>query len=131
MVEGLPERYDVITTFDVVHDAVDPIGLFRAVRKALKDDGSYIVLEIACSDRLEENLGPLGTVKIWDQPVLLHDFFPGRRRRRSGHHGPAGTQVTGNDGCRRLQQRPPCLARQFQHPLRGHSLAVSGETYIV
>ena len=63
VVEGLPERYDVITTFDVVHDAVDPIGLVRAVRKALKDDGSYIVLEIACSDRLEENLGSLGTIK--------------------------------------------------------------------
>ena len=63
VVEGLPERYDVITTFDVVHDAVDPIGLVGAARKALKDDGSYIVLEIACSDQLEENIGSSGTVK--------------------------------------------------------------------
>ena len=63
VVEGLPELYDVITTFDVVHDAVDPMGLVGAVRKSLKDDGSYIVLEIACSDQLEENLGSSGTVK--------------------------------------------------------------------
>ena len=63
VVEGLPEPYDVITTFDVVHDAVDPIGLVGSVRKALKDDGTYIVLEIACSDQLEENFGSSGTVK--------------------------------------------------------------------
>ena len=29
---GLPEQYDVITTFDVVHDAIDPVGLLRAIR---------------------------------------------------------------------------------------------------
>src|SRR5215467_8790806 len=29
---GLPEQYDVITTFDVVHDAVNPRGLLRAIR---------------------------------------------------------------------------------------------------
>ena len=61
--EGLPGRYDVITTFDVVHDAVDPVGLVSAVRKSLRDEGTYIVLEIACSDRLEDDLGSLGTVK--------------------------------------------------------------------
>src|SRR6266851_8987904 len=30
---GLPEHYDVITTFDVVHDAVNPRGLLQAIRK--------------------------------------------------------------------------------------------------
>jgi len=36
---GLPEQYDVITTFDVVHDAIDPRGLLRAIRQALRSDG--------------------------------------------------------------------------------------------
>ena len=62
VVEGLPQRYDVITTFDVVHDAVDPLGLVGAIRTALRDDGSYVLLEIACSDQLEEDLGSLGTI---------------------------------------------------------------------
>ena len=57
---GLPERYDVITTFDVVHDAVDPQGLLRTIRDSLKPDGVYLCLDINCSDQLEENAGPLG-----------------------------------------------------------------------
>jgi hypothetical protein len=39
--KGIDGKYDVITTFDVVHDAVNPAGLLRAVRDALKDDGIY------------------------------------------------------------------------------------------
>src|SRR6478609_1450804 len=27
--KGLTEKYDVVTTFDVVHDAIDPAGLLR------------------------------------------------------------------------------------------------------
>lgn len=29
--EGMTEKYDIITTFDVVHDAVSPRGLLRAI----------------------------------------------------------------------------------------------------
>jgi SAM-dependent methyltransferase len=59
---GLPEKYDLITTFDVIHDAVDPVGLLRAIREALKPDGIYVCLDINCSDKLEENVGPLGAM---------------------------------------------------------------------
>ena len=61
---GLPEIYDLITTFDVVHDSADPRGLLRAVRRALKPDGTYLVQEINSQDRLEQNIGPLGAVKL-------------------------------------------------------------------
>lgn len=60
--EGLPAQYDVITTFDVVHDAVDPCGLLRAIRKALKPDGIYVCLEMSCSDKREENTGPIAAL---------------------------------------------------------------------
>jgi 2-polyprenyl-3-methyl-5-hydroxy-6-metoxy-1,4-benzoquinol methylase len=59
---GLPERFDVITTFDVVHDAVAPRTLLRSIREALANDGMYLLLEINASDRVEENAGPLGTI---------------------------------------------------------------------
>lgn len=58
--QGLPEQYDVITTFDVVHDAVNPRGLLRSIREALRTDGRYVCLEINSSDKLEENIGLLG-----------------------------------------------------------------------
>jgi SAM-dependent methyltransferase len=59
---GLPAHYDVITTFDMVHDAVDPRGLLRAIRQALQPDGVYVCLETNCSDKLEENTGPLAAL---------------------------------------------------------------------
>lgn len=59
---GLPAPYDVVTTFDVVHDAVDPAGLLRAVRASLRPGGTYVCVDINCSDRLEENAGPLGAL---------------------------------------------------------------------
>jgi 2-polyprenyl-3-methyl-5-hydroxy-6-metoxy-1,4-benzoquinol methylase len=63
---GLPEQYDLVTTFDVVHDAVNPQGLLKAIRQSLKPDGSYLCVEINCSERLEENAGPIG--------ALFHGF---------------------------------------------------------
>ena len=62
VVKGLPEQHDVITTFDVLHDMADPRQALRAIRQGLKPDGSYLLLEINSSDKLEENLGPLGAM---------------------------------------------------------------------
>jgi 2-polyprenyl-3-methyl-5-hydroxy-6-metoxy-1,4-benzoquinol methylase len=57
---GIPGDYDVITTFDVIHDAADPRGILRAIRGALRPDGRYVCLDINASHRLEDNAGPLG-----------------------------------------------------------------------
>ncbi len=59
---GLPESFDVITTFDVVHDAVDPLGLLRAIRDALRPGGRYLCLEINCSDHAADNTGPIAAL---------------------------------------------------------------------
>jgi 2-polyprenyl-3-methyl-5-hydroxy-6-metoxy-1,4-benzoquinol methylase len=60
--QGLPEKYDLVTTFDVIHDAVDPRGLLKAIRQGTKDDGDYVLLEINCADRHEDNKGPLAAM---------------------------------------------------------------------
>jgi SAM-dependent methyltransferase len=59
---GLGGQYDLITTFDVVHDAVDPRGMLRAIRDALQADGSYVCLEINCHEKPEDNVGPIGAL---------------------------------------------------------------------
>jgi len=57
----LPERqFDLISTFDVVHDSVDPVGLMSAIRGALREDGTYLMLEMNASGDVEENRNPLG-----------------------------------------------------------------------
>jgi len=59
---GLPERFDVITTFDVIHDAVDPRGLLGAIHTALEPDGAYVMLEVNSADDPAENVGPLASM---------------------------------------------------------------------
>ena len=40
--EGLPESYDIITTFDVVHDAISPRKLLRVIHDGLRPNGRYV-----------------------------------------------------------------------------------------
>ncbi|MGY5072082.1 class I SAM-dependent methyltransferase [Streptomyces griseus] len=53
--------YDLITAFDVIHDLARPAATLVAVAGALRDDGVFLMGDIAASSRLEENLDlPLG-----------------------------------------------------------------------
>ncbi|MFW6194959.1 MAG: methyltransferase domain-containing protein [Chloroflexota bacterium] len=49
------ERYDLITTFDAVHDQVDPAAVLKGINRALKPDGVYLMQDIASTGRLEDN----------------------------------------------------------------------------
>lgn len=62
VVQGLPGRYDLVTTFDVIHDAAEPQRLLAAIRAAVKDDGDYLMLEVNCQDRPEDNVGPVASM---------------------------------------------------------------------
>ncbi|MGW0643082.1 class I SAM-dependent methyltransferase [Streptomyces badius] len=53
--------YDLITAFDVIHDLARPAETLAAVAGALRDDGVFLMGDIAASSLLEENLDlPLG-----------------------------------------------------------------------
>ncbi len=55
------ERYDFITTFDAVHDQVDPRGTVEAIHRALKPGGTWLCVDIAASSELGGNVDhPLG-----------------------------------------------------------------------
>jgi 2-polyprenyl-3-methyl-5-hydroxy-6-metoxy-1,4-benzoquinol methylase len=53
-------QFDFITTFDVVHDSVDPIGLMSSIRGALAPGGTYLMLEMNASGEVEGNRNPVG-----------------------------------------------------------------------
>jgi len=52
--------YDLVCVFDALHDMGDPVGAARAVRAQLADDGTWLVVEPAAGDTIEENLTPTG-----------------------------------------------------------------------
>ena len=50
------EAYDFITIFDAVHDQAQPRTMLKNVRRALRPGGTLLVVDIAASSNLEENL---------------------------------------------------------------------------
>src|SRR5215212_2491186 len=54
-------RYDLITTFDAIHDQSEPAKVLEGIAAALRDDGVYLMQDIAGSSYLHNNLDhPLG-----------------------------------------------------------------------
>lgn len=52
--------FDLVTTFDCLHDMGDPVGAARHIRGLLGDDGTWMIVEPAAGDRVEDNLNPVG-----------------------------------------------------------------------
>jgi len=63
-IEDLPTDppFDLVTTFDVIHDLADPLAGMERIRAALADDGAYLMMEPNASSNLEENLTPRGAM---------------------------------------------------------------------
>ncbi len=52
---GETARYDLITSFDAIHDQANPSGMLASIEKALKTDGVYLIQDITGSSYLEKN----------------------------------------------------------------------------
>jgi ubiquinone/menaquinone biosynthesis C-methylase UbiE len=56
-------EYDLITTFDCIHDMAHPTQAILSIRRSLRGDGTWFVADIHAGDSLEENLAE-------DNPML-------------------------------------------------------------
>ena len=55
------EGYDLITAFDSIHDQARPRDVLAGISRALRPGGTFLMVDIAASSRLEENVDhPLG-----------------------------------------------------------------------
>jgi 2-polyprenyl-3-methyl-5-hydroxy-6-metoxy-1,4-benzoquinol methylase len=58
---GESEAFDLITAFDAIHDQADPAAVLAGIAKALRSDGTFLMVDVAASSHLHENLDhPLG-----------------------------------------------------------------------
>lgn len=48
--------FDLLTSFDCIHDMTDPAGVLRAGRRALRADGTWLIADIKARPTFEENL---------------------------------------------------------------------------
>ena len=54
--------YDLVTTFDCLHDMGDPLGAATHIRQSLDADGTWLIVEPAAGDAVTDNLNPVGRV---------------------------------------------------------------------
>ena len=50
------EGYDLACIFDAWHDMGDPVGVAKAIREKLTDDGTFMVVEPMALDGLQSNI---------------------------------------------------------------------------
>jgi ubiquinone/menaquinone biosynthesis C-methylase UbiE len=56
------EAFDLITTFDAIHDQAKPLNVLRGIYRALKSDGAYLMQDIKGSSQVHKNIDhPVGT----------------------------------------------------------------------
>ncbi|GBD27509.1 Ubiquinone biosynthesis O-methyltransferase [bacterium HR30] len=60
---ALPGKFDLVTAFDVIHDLAKPKVVLANIRRALRPEGVFLMMDMAASSHLEENfdhpMGPL------------------------------------------------------------------------
>ena len=63
-VEEIPVEpgFDLMTSFDVIHDLANPLAGLRRIRESLAGNGRYLMMEPHASSDLEDNLHPRGAL---------------------------------------------------------------------
>jgi SAM-dependent methyltransferase len=113
--------YDLVTTFDCLHDMGDPVGAARHIREALAPDGTWMVVEPYAGHCVTDNLNPVGLLLVLHVPVRPERAVPGRRLlpRRPGRRG----GDTAARRRRRIRPVPPGGRDALQHRLRAAPVA--------
>ncbi|MGN6752872.1 MAG: class I SAM-dependent methyltransferase [Intrasporangium sp.] len=55
-------RYDLVATFDCLHDMGDPVGAARHIREAMAPEGTWMIVEPRAGDTVSDNLNPIGRI---------------------------------------------------------------------
>ncbi len=58
-----PEAFDLVTTFDAIHDQAKPLAVLKGIRRSLRPGGVYLMQDIHGSSFVRKNMEhPLGTL---------------------------------------------------------------------
>ena len=111
--------YDLVTSFDCLHDMGDPLGAARHIREMLAPDGTWMIVEPAAGGNVTDNLNPVGRVYYSFSTFLC---VPNALSQDGGYS--LGAQA-GEEPIRRLAADagytgiPPGRRDALQHRLRG------------
>ncbi|RPI54379.1 MAG: class I SAM-dependent methyltransferase [Acidobacteria bacterium] len=58
-----PDAFDLVTTFDAIHDQARPLNVLKGIRRTLKPDGVYLMQDISGTGHVHKDIAhPLGTL---------------------------------------------------------------------
>jgi 2-polyprenyl-3-methyl-5-hydroxy-6-metoxy-1,4-benzoquinol methylase len=106
-------RYDLVCTFDCIHDMVNPRATLRAIRDALAPGGTYIWSEPNASAKAHQNRNPIG--RTFQAISPLHCMTVSL-----AHNGEGLGTVIGEEGARALAEEAGFSRFEklpIQHPL--------------
>lgn len=104
--------FDFITTFDVVHDTTHPAQLIDAIRKSLKDDGTWLCADVQGRPTFAENLkdNPMATLAYSFSVMVCMSSglsVPGGAGLGTlGFHEQKAREMTGEAGFTRFRTLP-------------------------
>jgi 2-polyprenyl-3-methyl-5-hydroxy-6-metoxy-1,4-benzoquinol methylase len=90
--------YDLVTTFDALHDQGDPVGIARRVAEQLDRDGTWMIVEPMAGATVGENLTPIGRLYY---AISIYFCVPNALAQEGGHS--LGSQA-GEEPIRRVVQ---------------------------
>ena len=102
--------FDLITICDSLHDLPDPVAVLREVRARLAPGGALFVIELKVSDRLEENVSPIG--------AMFYGFSVFHCMTQSLAHGGAGLGACMGPAKTRALFEQAGFARAEQLPIK-------------
>ena len=129
-VAPLPDDHsvDLVTTFDCIHDMTDPEGMMRAIRASLRDDGTWLLVDIKARDTFAENAtsNPMASLMYGISVLAVHVVGLVRtRRRRPRDARPAALAGRIDGPVGRLHPVPPAAGRaRRERVLRDQALNV-------
>jgi ubiquinone/menaquinone biosynthesis C-methylase UbiE len=74
--------YDLVATFDSLHDMGDPLSAARHIRESLDGDGTWLIVEPFAGDDVADNLNPVGRIYY---NFSIHLCVPNALSQRGGY----------------------------------------------
>ena len=64
MDEGSPGQYDIVATFDLIHDLPNPALGLKTLKHSMAQDGMFLLMDIEATEDPVDNSGPYGVFKL-------------------------------------------------------------------
>ena len=64
MEEGSPGQYDIVATFDLIHDLPNPALGLKTLKHSTAKDGMFLLMDIEATEDPIDNSGPYGVFKL-------------------------------------------------------------------